>query len=304
MSVSLKYKHIYTISDVINTILLLVGILQMYNGIEIEHPVFRVLFWNLIVAFFLSAVSVIIYFFEKIIKYSTFVYSCNTFYIMFHCCCWLIVSLLWFVYIFHKDWLFEQFPDPNTLNRLVVASVFLIFLICWSILIAVGMLCGWPRIKVFEMGMPQRAITFGTLLGIFTLLIGFSCSFYVLILRKRGRLRNNKVENGNPKEEIEQSVSDRRSNQFGNVWIGDSPTNDDGLHQGGQRQVSVNEEVQLFNNSYKPLNIIMNTYINKNKNYPETPKLKFIKNVIFFLPFLIGANGFSSDYFAILTFSD
>jgi hypothetical protein len=51
----------------------------MYNGIEIEHPVFSVLFCNLIVAFVSSVVNVISYPFDKEIKYSTIINGNNVF---------------------------------------------------------------------------------------------------------------------------------------------------------------------------------------------------------------------------------
>jgi hypothetical protein len=182
-------------SDALNTILLSIGIVQMYNGIEIEHPVFRVLFCNLIVALISSVLNIIAFPIKKDIKYSTIVNGNNAFCLLFHCCCWLFVSLLRFAYIIHKDWLFARFPDPKTLNRLVISSVFVTYFSCCLLVLVVSMLCGWPRLKIFEMPMPQKAISVGTLLGIYILLICCSCSFYLFILRKRGRMRNNKVQN-------------------------------------------------------------------------------------------------------------
>jgi hypothetical protein len=210
----------------------------MYHGIEIEHPIFRVLFCNLIVTFSSSAVNLIAYPIEKEIKYSTIVNSNNAFSLLFHCCCWFIVSLLRFMYIVHKDWLFERFPDQIVLNKLAVASVFVTYLVCLLLVIIVCMLCGWPRLKVFEMPMPQKAFSAGTLFGIYILLIFFSCFFYLLILRKRGRLRNNKI--GINISEVKDKGSDieMTTSQFENVWIGDTQ-NIDTFHQENQRQDSM-----------------------------------------------------------------
>jgi hypothetical protein len=210
----------------------------MYNGIEIEHPVFRVLLCNLIVAFFSSAVNLIAHPIKNKIKYNVFVNTNNAFSLLFHCCCWLIVSLLRFIYIFHKDWLFKRFPEPKTLNRLVIASVFFAYILCLLTIVIVCMLCGWPRVMVFEMPMPQKAIAVGTLFGILILLICFSCSFYLLILRKRGRLRNNKI--GINISEVKDKGSDieMTTSQFGNVWIGD-PHKTDTFHQENHRQDSM-----------------------------------------------------------------
>jgi hypothetical protein len=212
----------------------------MYNGVEIEHPVFRVLFCNLIVSFISSAVNIIAYPIEKNIKYSTIINSNNYFCLLFHCCCWLVVSLLRFIYIIHKHWLLTKFPDQKTLNRLAVASVFFTFLICLLIVLIVSILCGWPRLKTFEMPMPQRAITVGTLLGIYILLVCSSCSFYLLILRKRGRLRNNKVVNNISDIEVQHSYFEVMANQFGRVLTPDSQTIDvNNQNNQGQHSSSV-----------------------------------------------------------------
>jgi hypothetical protein len=116
---------------------------------------------------------------------------------------------------------------------------------CLSVVTIVVVLCGWPRLKVFEMPMPQKAISVGTVLGIYILLICSSCSFYLLILRKRGNLRNNKVGNNISTMEVKESDSEMMTDQFGNVWIGDSHTND-AYNQDDQRQHSSIEEVLVF----------------------------------------------------------
>ncbi len=198
----------------------------MYNGVEIEHPVFRVLLCNLIVSFMSSSLNVIAYPIGKNIKYSTIINGNNYLCVLFHCCSWFIVSLLRFIYIIHKDWLFLKFPDQKALNRLAVASVFCTYLICLLVVLTVSMLCGWPRLKIFEMPMPQKAITGGTLLGIYILLVCSSCSFYLLILRKRGSLRNNKVGSNISAMEVQDSYFEIMANQFGRVLVSDSQTID------------------------------------------------------------------------------
>ncbi len=110
------------------------------------------------------------------------------------------------------------------------------------------MLCGWPRTKMFEMPMPQKAITVGTLFGIYILLICLSCPFYLMILRKRGKLRNNKVHVGDkiPVVKVKDSDIETITNQFGDIWIGDSLAND-ALRQNEQRLPSIIKEVSFYN---------------------------------------------------------
>ncbi len=235
-----KYKRVTLNSDIFNTIILSVGIIQMYNGIYIEHPVFRVLFCNPIAAFFLSAVNLIVFPFNMEVKYSTVVTGTNASCLIFHCCCWFVVSLLRYLYIIHKEWLFSRYPDPKYLNRLTIGSVFLTYITCWLILVGVVSSCGWPRIKLFEMPMPQKAAAGGTLLAIYVLLLCLSCFFYLLILKKKGRLKSNKVGNAISEEEVTNSEFGMAVNQFGDIWMGDSQTNDE------QRQHSTIGEVYIF----------------------------------------------------------
>jgi len=206
----------------------------MYNGIEIEHPVFRVLFCNLVAALLSSAVNVIVFPIKMEIKYSSIIGGNNVFCLIFHCCCWFIVSLLRYLYIIHKEWLLNRYPDPKYLNRLAIASVFLTYFTCWSTLIVVFTYCGWPKLKLSEMERPQKAFASGTLLGIF---ISLSCFLYLLILKKRGMLKNNRVGNIISKEDASNSAFEMAANQLGNVWTGNSQAIDD------QIQHSTLEEV-------------------------------------------------------------
>ncbi len=76
--------------------------------------------------------------------------------------------------------------------------------------------------QIFEMPMPQRAISAGTLLGSYILLICFSFPFNLLILRKRGRLRNNKVGSHSSEITVQDSAIEMTtSKHFQNGRTGD-----------------------------------------------------------------------------------
>ena len=90
------------------------------------------------------------------------------------------------------------------------------------------------------MPMAQKAAAGGTLLAIYVLLLCLSCFFYLLILKKKGRLKNNKVGNVISEEEVTNSEFGMAVNQFGDIWMGDSHTNDE------QRQHSTIVEVCIF----------------------------------------------------------
>ena len=78
--------------EIFNVILLLISIRQMYQGIEILHPVFLILFCNLIATFLSSTMSIFAYLFEACIKYSTFIIANSGVCLIFHCCCWCLIS--------------------------------------------------------------------------------------------------------------------------------------------------------------------------------------------------------------------
>ncbi len=58
------------------------------------------------------------------------------------------------------------------------------------------------------------------------LLICLSCFSYLLILRKRGKLRKNKILNSIEVKAADSAFENMTTNQFGNVWIGELQDND------------------------------------------------------------------------------
>ncbi len=83
----------------------------MYNGIEIQHPLYAILFCNLIVPLISSSINLSVYGFVPLkfyIKVSNFTYG---FSVYFHAICWLLSSLIRYLYIMNNDWLYSKFPD-------------------------------------------------------------------------------------------------------------------------------------------------------------------------------------------------
>ena len=90
--------------EFVNIALLSTGIFQMFNGIEINHPIYHVLFINLIVTLVSSLITIFAFPFSlNNVKYSTVVNANNGFTLLFHCCCWAIVSALRYLYIMKKN---------------------------------------------------------------------------------------------------------------------------------------------------------------------------------------------------------
>ncbi len=122
-----------------------------------------------IVTFTSASIDIIAYPLDKTIKYSTIVNGNNACCLLFHCCSWFVLSILRYVYIVHKAWIENKFPDPDVLGRLSILSVFSTFLACFGYILLTASLCGWPKNKIFEMPRVQKIIT-------------FRFKFYVLIL--------------------------------------------------------------------------------------------------------------------------
>ncbi len=81
----------------INILVLTAALTQMYNGIEIGHPIFKILFCNLAVTLISSLLNVVIYAIVKNIRCSTLVNTNNAACLMFHCSAWCTVYYLCFI---------------------------------------------------------------------------------------------------------------------------------------------------------------------------------------------------------------
>jgi hypothetical protein len=177
----------------INTFLLSVGLYQMYSGIEIAHPVYAVLFCNLLVTLISSMIDVFIFPFITILSYSVLVNgSCITCF-LFHCCSWCILSCLRYLYIVHSKWLHDRLPNSRTVCVIAILSIFCIFLLTSGAVLGVVMSFGWPYQRAADMSATQRMINAGAILTTYFSLVGASCFFYISVLRKRGKLGINNV---------------------------------------------------------------------------------------------------------------
>jgi hypothetical protein len=179
--------------ELINILVLSTGLLQMYNRIEIGHPIFKILFCNLAVTLASSLLNVVTYPINKTIRYSTLVNSNNAFCLMFHCSSWCILSVLRYIYIDHSNWLHKKFPDPSKVGILAIMAVFLTHFTSVGINISVAAMGGWPQRKIMEASFVIIVLRVLTLVGTFTAMIGVSCFFYIRILQHRGRLGKRQI---------------------------------------------------------------------------------------------------------------
>ena len=188
------FNFVPLIPSVVNIAFLVTGTCQMYLGIEINHPIYCTLFLNLIVTLVSSLIDVLIFpFLSLAVKYSALVNGNGVVCLLFHCCSWSISSVLRYFYIMHPNWLHRKFPEARTLSLLATVSIFAIFSLSFGTILGTVMYCGWPYKRRNEMSSSEKVICTSSILTIYLSLVGSSCIFYVLILRKRGKLGINHV---------------------------------------------------------------------------------------------------------------
>jgi hypothetical protein len=210
-------------AEVCNVILILIAIYQMYFGIEIGHPLYGILFINLILSFVSSILNISIFPFITTFKYSTLVYGNIVTYLVFYLSSWCVVSTLRYIYIIHNNWLHEKFPKAATLLILSSAGLILVFTLSYSALLLPLITLGWPYVKIFDMTTKNKFVCILTVIGTFLFLLGSSCIFYIAILRRRGKMGRNKVSALQvPEQGVKTLVVDELIIEAGNLLMNSS----------------------------------------------------------------------------------
>jgi hypothetical protein len=104
---------ISVLPEYFNLFFLFCGIYGMYQGIEISHPLYAVLFQNLIVSLISSVLDIIVFWFISNYKYVIFANILNVFSLFFDCTSWCVTSGLRFVYIVYGDWFNNLIPNQK-----------------------------------------------------------------------------------------------------------------------------------------------------------------------------------------------
>jgi hypothetical protein len=180
--------------ELFNIMMLFAGMCLMYLGIEISHPVYGLLFSNLIVTTISSLINVLVFPFIKTIQYNALVNGNNSACLNLHCSCWCILSVLRYLYIIHKQWLDKTFPKPFYLLLLSILGVLALFLPGTITISALAVIhLQWPTVSLMKMPLVDKLMFLALLFGNYTILLSISCFFYVMILRKRGQFGHNHV---------------------------------------------------------------------------------------------------------------
>ena len=117
------------IPECINFCLLLISIVVVYRGIEISHPIYAVMFCNLVVAFFSTILNLIAYVSFKVELFVRLNNANNALCLLFHCNAWVVKSLLRYIYVVHGSWIDDNFSNQTKLTRVAVPLTFLFFAI-------------------------------------------------------------------------------------------------------------------------------------------------------------------------------
>ena len=93
--------------------ILIAAVYGMYQGIEILHPLYAVLFADLVIPIIFTVASITSFPFISSIKFLVLSNSCNTFCLYFHCTCWCVTSVIRYIYILHEHWLYKVLPNST-----------------------------------------------------------------------------------------------------------------------------------------------------------------------------------------------
>jgi hypothetical protein len=161
-----------------------IAILIMYHGVEIEHPIYSVLFFNLIFPFFVNLIIISSAFASNMKIFLNVSAFGNMICLLHHHTCWMVLSGLRYAYIVNPDWLHSTWPDVKCLRcfslTIVYFSFTLVVTLVLSILLVFAVPYGWPKIHFYAI--PHNSKVTIVLLILIAYHIPTLCSFVLYIL--------------------------------------------------------------------------------------------------------------------------
>ena len=112
-NLSLVLQYSLIAPEYLNFPFLSMSIYGMYQGIEIQHPLYAVLFLNLIVSLGTTIIHLIGFSVLPIEKFIILSNLLNSQSLYFYCTSWCVTSVIRYVYIFHEDWLHSAIPGTR-----------------------------------------------------------------------------------------------------------------------------------------------------------------------------------------------
>jgi hypothetical protein len=112
-----------------NFIFLVLGLYEMYNGIEIQHPLYATVYLNLMVALLFTTIDLISLIFLSVDKFVTLSKQTGGFTVLFHCSTWCISSAICYIYIVHNDWIYRVIPMQQKQCYYAIGFSFILFVL-------------------------------------------------------------------------------------------------------------------------------------------------------------------------------
>jgi hypothetical protein len=180
--------------EIIGSLILIVMSYLIYKRIEIDHPVYAIIFCDLTGTLASSLINTMVLPFVNRSQYLRLVNVNNFSCIVFHCCCWCILSILRYLYIVKQPWLDKTFPQPVHLQNLSLFSVIILFTLNFSFGMSTLIYFGYPQVRIMDMAFEQKISVVMIGLLILVSLILTSCWCYFKILRHNGKFGHNSVD--------------------------------------------------------------------------------------------------------------
>ena len=182
------------ILEIISSVVLFTGTYLVYKEIEIRHPVYAVIFCDLLVSLVSSVISIAIFPFSiGAFRYTAASNLISLLCLHFHCCCWSILSVLRYLYINHPHWLDETFPEFKGLLGVSFSALGILFTINVTSITGTAIYFGFPKIKLVDLPLKSKLVCLSVTMVNLMLMILASCWCYIKILWQRGRIGHNSV---------------------------------------------------------------------------------------------------------------
>ncbi len=120
----LVFEIVLVSPEFVNLIILMIGIYGMYQGIEIQHPLYAVLFLNISFSWFSTFINLSAFTVISTRTYLTLSNATSAIVIYFHIICWFMTTLIRYMYIVQDVWLHKSIPDIKTQSLIAIVLVF------------------------------------------------------------------------------------------------------------------------------------------------------------------------------------
>ena len=196
----------------------------MYRGVEIDHPVFRILFNNLIFQLLSNVVILTGLLTVDNRKIALmFPQFGNIFDRLFHHTSWMMLSCLRYCYVAKSDWLHSKWPDPKRLRGLsqsaVSAVFFIIIFSIFAIYFGAMIPSGWPKVSYYELPPSRKMAILIPIIILYISPILVSLVVYVSLLCHTENKISHLNETGS-RRDVQAEVEESNPG-YGGIYMGD-----------------------------------------------------------------------------------